>query len=158
MQSADYCFLLSLLRLADLWRFTYVPWWSCKINPQNMRDAVFLSNLSVCRVPGHFRPDNIHHKTRTCSITWSAYTCQLLNYLAPCYMLDTLKSKTIVAEWCKSQHILPWKNQQTLNYDSAITTCEKSKMMKVGPSEIVHRNMRFVIIDRPTRSNVKQYI
>ena len=31
-------------------------------------------------------------------------------------------------------------------------------MMKVGPSEIVHRNMRFVIIDRPTRSNVKQYI
>lgn len=31
-------------------------------------------------------------------------------------------------------------------------------MMKVGPSEIVHRNMRFVIIDRPTKSNVQQYV
>ena len=31
-------------------------------------------------------------------------------------------------------------------------------MMKVGPSEIVHRNMRFVIIDRPTKANVQQYV
>lgn len=30
--------------------------------------------------------------------------------------------------------------------------------MKVGPSEIVYRDMRFVIIDRPTRSNVQQYV
>ena len=109
MQSADYCFLLSLLRLADLWRFTYVPLWSCKINLQNMRDAVFLSNLSVCRVPGHFRPDNIHHKTRTCSITWSSYTCQLLNYLAPCHMLDTPMSVYTVRVFyfCLSSSRLP---------------------------------------------------
>lgn len=31
-------------------------------------------------------------------------------------------------------------------------------MMKVRPSEIVHRNMRFVIIDRPTKANVHQYV
>lgn len=30
--------------------------------------------------------------------------------------------------------------------------------MKVGPSEIAHRNMRFVIIDRPTKTNVHQYV
>jgi len=31
-------------------------------------------------------------------------------------------------------------------------------MMKVGPSEISHRNMRFVIIDRPTKTNVHLYV
>jgi len=31
-------------------------------------------------------------------------------------------------------------------------------MKRIGPSEIAHKNMRFVIIDRPTRGNVQEYV